>query len=706
MKKTDNAAELKREQNKEQKNTQKTGRKKSSSIFGIRNKIILCFLVPIVFMILVGFVAYNKAEEGLETNFRDSTLQTLNMAVEYIEMGCDFAKNETTKYAVNDDLNKYSFGLLKNKAQERANVLSTLRSSMLSSQNANPFINQIHIVTGDQEDMLSTKLSGEAGILDAYVEEQKDANGKLPTWTDYHGLLDKQMTMTNSEYILAYQAMSQSKNFCIVIDVKKSAIQDFLDQMNLGEGSVIGFVTMNGREVISERKESSGQSVLVEGEPVFYGREYMPAEGAEDTGVKDIQYNGRSYLFLYSKSNETGCLLCAMVPRDLIMAQADDIKQLTIMISFFAVLIVLLVGIMIVIGIQKNMKRISKTFGEVAKGDLTVLVKATGRDEFRDLAGSATDMISNTKKLVNKVKNATEQLEVSSEDVTRVSGVISDYSQDITTAIQDINEGMARQSTHAQECVDKTEILSTEIQGVGRIVERVGALVNQTEEMINQGMNIVHALGSRAQETTEITEKVGESIASLKEESEIINSFVATITDISTQTNLLSLNASIEAARAGEAGRGFAVVAEEIRHLADDSAKAAGEISNNVEHISAQTLKSVQSANEAQAMVALQTEAVEQVVEVFKNMQQRMQELVGGLKEIVAGIESADREREETVYAVKNITDIIEKTASNTEAVNEVADKLLENVENLHKTADVLGENMVGLKTEISVFRI
>ena len=230
--------------------------------------------------------------------------------------------------------------------------------------------------------------------------------------------------------------------------------------------------------------------------------------------------------------------------------------------------------------------------------------------------------------------------------------------------------------------------------------------MGETDEMIRQGMEIIQVLGGRAKETTQITAKVGTSIESLRRESEIINAFVETITDISEQTNLLSLNASIEAARAGEAGRGFAVVAEEIRKLADDSARAAGEIRNNVEHISAQTMNSVESAGQAQSMVALQTESVGEVVEVFRQMQVRMSQLVEGLNEIVISTEKADHERGDTLVAVRNISDIIEETAVSAETVSEVANKLLYNVENLNKTAGVLGENMEELKSEIMVFKI
>jgi len=694
---------------KEQKTTSKADRKKDiepksgNRILGIRNKIVACFLVPIIFMVLIGVISYHKAEDGMQGNFRDSTMQTLNMAVEYVDMSCDFIEAGAMKYLLDANLNKYSMGLLKADPDEQANVENTLKSSLLSEQVANPFISQVHIVTPTGVDMLSTKLSAQPGILDEYLADVS-VNGSLPRWIDRHTVLDKHMTSTESDYILAYEIMNQGNTACIVYDLKKSKFEEFLTGLDLGDGSIVGFVTTGGREIVIENIAENAPSNLAEGD-VFAGQDFF-TQSTEQSGYQDVKYNGKAYLYLYSKSNETGITICALVPEKVITGQAQDIKSLTWLITICAGIFVLALGTMIVIGIQKNMRRLSQKFGEVAKGDLTVLVSATGRDEFQDLAGSATHMIKNTKKLVNKVNNATEQLESSSHEVEQVSGVINGYSHDISQAIQDINEGMARQSRHAQECVDKTEALSDQIKSVSHIAARVEKLVSETEEMINQGIDIVHALGKRAEETTSITAKVGESLATLKSESEIINTFVATITDISTQTNLLSLNASIEAARAGEAGRGFSVVAEEIRHLADDSAAAAGEISNKVENISSKTLYSVQSAKEAQSMVALQTEAVDEVVKVFQDMQSRMNELVAGLREIAAGIESTDREREDTMNAVKNITDIIEETANNAEAVNEVAEKLQHNVENLNRTADVLGENMEGLKSEIAQFKI
>ena len=685
---------------------------KSSKLLSIRNKIVVCFLVPIVFMVIIGVSAYQKSAEGLSEKFTDSTLQTMRMATENLNMSCDFIRSEGLKYAYDDDLRKYFLGMFEDNPVDMLNFLTSTKSNLLSVQTSNPFISHMHIIPKKGVNLLSTKLSsGVDGFLDEYKEDVASGEGRrsIPQWIDSHPVLDEKVTETEKDYIMAFEMMSQSNNACVVIDIKPSAITDFMEEIDIGDGSIIGFVTPGGRELVVENVEEGKESVLPEEGNVFSGQEYYTAvmdEAVADAGTAEVDFQGEKYLFIYSHSADIGFTTCALVPMRVVTSQATEIRNMTIGLVILACVIVVIVGIFITAGIENNMRRISRKFGDVAKGDLTVTVSAKGHDEFQDLAGSATNMIMNTKKLVNQVSNATGELEVSAQNVGQASELIHEYSQDITRAIGEINEGMEEQSRHAQECVEKTDILSNEIQEVSHVVERVEKLVGETEGMINKGMEIVQVLGDRAGETTQMTVKVSESIESLRKESEIINSFVATITEITEQTNLLSLNASIEAARAGEAGRGFAVVAEEIRKLADDSAKAAGEIRNNVANITAQTQNSVESASQAKAMVELQTKAVEEVIAVFREMQERMGQLIEGLKDIVVSTEKADGERSAAVAAVKNISDIIEETAGSAETVNDVANKLLNHVEKLSTTASVLDENMEGLKNEISVFKI
>ena len=681
---------------------------KKGVLFSIRAKIFLCFLVPILFLILVGVFSYKKAAAGMYDTFRDSNEQTINMANQYLDVSNSFIEAEALKYAFQSDLGKYMIGLYETDAVQRKTVINSVGSSIRASQAGNDFISNIHIVTEEDVQMLSTKAGGTVmGIYKDYKNEMlgySDNGKKIPEWVDYHNTLDDTLGLKQSDYIMAYQTTPQSGKGFIVIDVKASAIKQFLDSLDMGEGSIIGFVTQSGREIISEKLPDGQESTRADGETVFYGQDFFNNLEDQQT-TKEVSINGKSYLFFYSRMERTNAAVCALVPMEIVNGQADDIRNVTIAVVLIACVVAVLIGIIISTGIQKNMKRISGRLEEVAEGNLTTKVSVKGHDEFNNLAVVANHMINNNKKLVQKVSGATDTLESSAQEVRQASNVMKDYSVNIIQAIDEINDGITKQSEHAEECVRKTDTLSEEIQNVSSIAGQVEGLVSEAENMINHGMQMVQTLGERATKTTDVTIKVETSIEELKKESEIINEFVETITDISEQTNLLSLNASIEAARAGEAGRGFAVVAEEIRKLADHSAEAAGEIQNNVTHITDQTVNSVENAKQARDMVALQTEAVQEVVGVFDDMNQCMQKLFDALKEIVSSTEQADKEREDTLAAVKNISDIIAETAEGTKLVQSVAAKLQENVDTMNQTAQSLGDNMNDLKSEISVFK-
>lgn len=673
-------------------------------MFSIRNKIVVCFLVPILFMIILGTISYQKAARGMSESFKESTQQTIDMATDYIDVSNSFIEAEALKYVVDSDLGKYFLGVYDNDPTKRRALIDQVKTDILASQVGNSFISNIHIVTESKTSMISTKSKAQQGIYDKYMEEMAP-HGVLDKWEDHHDALDEYLQIPKKDYILTCQREVQNGKAVVVIDVKAGAIQSFMEGLDLGDGSIIGFVTAGGREIAVLREAGAESGALIKDQVVFADKDFFLQAGNDEAGAQEVVYEGRTYLFFHNTSETTKATVCALVPIQVVTSQAESIKQLTVMGVLVSSIIVIFIGVWIASGIRKNMRRISGSLEVVAQGNLATEVAVAGRDEFQGLAAAANDMIANNKQLVQKVSMATDKLAVSAGEVTEASGVIQEYSADITHAINEINDGMEKQSIHAQECVSKTGTLSEEIQQVNRIAREVETLVSNAEEMIRHGMELVTVLGERANQTTAVTAQVEESIQELKKESEIINEFVGMITDISEQTNLLSLNASIEAARAGEAGRGFAVVAEEIRKLADNSAEAAGEIRNNVEHISAQTVVSVESAKQAGSMVALQTEAVQEVTGVFQNMNQAMEDLFESLKMILEGTEQADREREDALEAVRNISQIIEETAQSAEVVKNVAENLQRNVENLNGTAESLDENMSGLKTEIAVFK-
>lgn len=691
-----------------QKQSIQKAKNRKAFFFSIRNKIFICFIVPIIFMIMVGVSAYNKASDGMTDKFRETSIETIKMMREYLDMTNSFIKSEGMKYGASDNISDYSSGkYVFADVTRHAELSRNIQSEITAAQMTNSFIQDIHIITPKGINMLSTHVTGKDGIYDEYMSEMLGDSKNYASWIGTHNSLDSHLKQGDENYILSYQLQHYAGNAMIVIDVKEEPIRNILSEMDLGTGSIVGMVTAEGKEVICENLKENDLSRLQGSTPVFYGQEFYQKAHENKEIMEDavlVDYMNEKYMFIYSKSIDTGICVCALVPMNTVIGQAEEIRTVTIQMVVFACIIAGIVGVAIASGIQRNMKRISRKLADVANGDLTGEVSVRGKDEFQSLAAAVTNMIKSTRNLVGKVNLTAAQLEESSMEVFSVSDIINNYSAHIMQAIDEISVGMEKQAEDAEECVIRMDVLSEEMREVNKITERVGTLVENTEKMIARGMEIVQLLNERAEKTTNITMTVGSSIEKLQEESATINGFVDTITSISTQTNLLSLNASIEAARAGAAGRGFAVVAGEISKLADESAKAADNIKKKVELISDQTLVSVNNASQAEEMVALQADAVIQVINVFDDIRESMKILLDGLKDIIVSTQKADVEKNNTLSAVENISAIIEEAAAGSEVVHGVAEELVHNVEKLNHTSDILTINMQALKNEIEAF--
>lgn len=686
---------------------------KSHRLLSLRNKIFVSFFLPILFVVIIGIVSYNAASGGLAEKFTDSSLQVSQMAMDYVDVSLAFIKGEALQYMVDGDLISYGLGTMEDDRIAKNNFLTNTRSRLAAIQHMNSMIHNIHIVTKSGIEMFTTNAQErQDGIFEAYNAEMqaKSEDGRTVTqWVEGHEALDAAFELNGADTFVVYQIPANKKAAYIVVDISSNALMERLQAIDFGEGSICGFVTDGGKELLYENTGEKGTGTLTPEESVFANEDFFreSLESEDMSGSRRVRFRGGSYLYIFAKSSEGSKInFCALVPYRVITGQAQKIKGITVAVVIIACIVAGMVGLIITLGIQKNMLVFSKRLNKVAQGDLSTQIKVYGRDEFQDLAQVANDMIRNNRNLVTKLYKTIEVLEQSAEEMDNASGGINICSQDITRAIGEINIGMDKQAEHAEECAVKTNKLSERIKEVRDRVERTQVLADKTEQMIGQGADIVGVLGDKAQETWEVTQKVGGSIAQLKSESQTINEFVETISNISKQTNLLSLNASIEAARAGDAGRGFSVVASEIRKLAEDSNAAAGEIRNKVDMIAKYTEQTVKDAEYAQEIVHIQEKSVRQVVEVFGDMNEQIIELLSELKEIAVGTEAADGERSDTLEAVENISAIIEETASCALMVQGMAENLLNSAEKLDQTSHALNENMDGLKTEISAFKV
>ncbi len=692
-----------------------------AGLFSIRNKIFICFIIPVLFMAVVGFVSYRTAAEGLNDKFIESSSQTVGMGLDYLDNVNTFIQAEAMRYMVDAGIESYVIGMPGKKETERTKYYSDQKLVFLSSQKSNPFIHDIHIVTKEAYNMMSTAVSDKLpGVYDAYVAKLSESYepARFPRWVSGHDIVDEALGLKKDDYIYAFQVQDSSKLAYIIIDVDKAAILDILSGIDFGPGSCVAIVTSDGVEYAVD--SATGEIIA---DPVFIDKDFYLAEldkeeaPAEDADAeaeevetaaisRQVSLDGKEYIFLYKQSDLNGMGICALIPLSTVTAQAESIKTVTIIMIIIAGVLAAIIGTLIAGGIQRNMRHISKQLDEVAKGDLTVNVTAKGRDEFRFLARSATNMVDHNKKLIFKLSETADDLQATMHSVNTASDELADYSGQISAAIDEINEGFSRQEEHASECIDVTNHLSERIKDINLDVEEIERVIRETEEMIGEGTGLVSKLAEKAEETSALSAKVGENIAKLQQDAETISGFVETISGISDQTNLLSLNASIEAARAGEAGRGFAVVAEEIRSLADSSSAATVEIDSKIGNIGEHSRSSMESAKNAEEVVKLQQDAVGEVIAVFDRIRGQMTVLVEALRKIESSAALADDERKEAVDAVSQISEIISRTSESSGKVSDIAGSLLGSVERLGNTADELDGDMNGLKNEIAAFRV
>jgi methyl-accepting chemotaxis protein len=397
----------------------------------------------------------------------------------------------------------------------------------------------------------------------------------------------------------------------------------------------------------------------------------------------------------------------------LALASYDKAKQLQKQIEIVQIILIVmaavvsaLVGWLVARSIVVPLRMVVRAADDMAQGALNQKVELERKDELGQLALSFNQMSVNIRTLIERAKKTGEQVAVSSEQLSQSAEQTKQAINQITLTIQEVAAGTETQVQGAEESAKAMEEMS---KGIQRIAEKSTVVLDASVETVKEAEQGNDSIQKAVRQMDSISHSVNHSasvIKSLGERSKEIGEIVEVITSISSQTNLLALNAAIEAARAGEHGRGFAVVADEVRKLAEQSRKSAEQITDLIQKIQEGTTQAVSAMIDGTREVETGIVTVHQTGEAFKLIVKAAQRVAEQIEEVSASSQQMSASSQQVTASVEEIITIAKESAEGTQNIATASEEQLASVEEISGSADALNKMAQELKEVIGKFKL
>lgn len=472
-----------------------------------------------------------------------------------------------------------------------------------------------------------------------------------------------------------------------------------------GMDSAYMYVVQNdGTMLYHPTKEKVGQPVE---NAVIKGVVQQLQDGKKPgTTVVEYDFNGTTKYSAYTILNNENILV---LTADESEALAGITTVTGVAVGIIAIVVLIAIIILFIMGrrLMRPLVKVSTIIEDVANGNIEAdfSVVKESNDEIGLIIEKMKELTQSLGSIVGKIRNSSDTMSSNSYELNDTSSQTLAANNEISKAVEDVAEGSTGMAASISKINENLLEMSNETKDINASVDEIK---NQTVAVQDSSK----IMNDKIKSMQDSSHKMDEGISAISKRIETVNTtvdkvsnIVSVIEEISSETNLLSLNASIEAARAGDAGKGFAVVAQEIRVLSDNTNTELENIKQIISSLVEECRYCVQASGTIVEDNAKQKEEIKAVLDEFGSLDEQIQKTAEKADEIEELVTAMIELNDDITKSSNSLTDVSAANAAATEEMNANIEELNAMMHGVSEMAEHMNNESDGLKEALSFFR-